>query len=144
MKTQKQTGSVPEFIQKITDEQMRSDCQELDKLFQKISGGAGVLWGTSIVGYGSYSYTRSNGKSYNFLSLGFSPRAKNITIYSLPGYNLDEETLQTLGTCSAGKSCLYIKRLSDVNLNILEKLLQKNFNEINGTHIDYKELRAQR
>ena len=142
MKTQKTTASVDEYIDAIADAQKRADCKQIDHLFQKISKQKGIMWGPSIVGYGSFSYTRSDGKSYDFLSLGFSSRAKNITIYSLPGYNLDNDaTLEKIGKCKAGKSCIYIDRLSDIHIGNLEKLLRENFDTINGTHIDYAEKR---
>lgn len=138
LKTTESDASVAEFIQSIKDEQRRSDCVQIDKLLSKIAGEKGKMWGSSIVGYGKYSYTRSDKKTYEFLAIGFSPRVQALTIYNLPGYDAHPDLMKKLGTYSNGKSCLYIKKLSDIDLAILETILTDGFRFVSGKHYDYK------
>ena len=137
LKTTATSASVENFINKIPDKQRREDCTTLDKLLRKITGESPKMWGASIVGYGIYSYTRSDGKFYEFMATGFSPRANALTIYNLPGYT-DNAAVQKLGTFKTGKSCLYVKRLSDINLGVLEQILSDGYKSVAGKHLDYK------
>lgn len=138
LKTTETNNSVNDFIEAIDDEQMRADCQKLDVLFQKITGEKGKMWGSSIVGYGKYSYTRSDNKFYEFMATGFSPRKANLTIYNLPGYDPGSEIMQNLGKYKLGKSCLYVKRLADIQIDLLEKILTDGYRFVAGKHLDYK------
>lgn len=138
LKTSETDASVLDFIAAITDEGRRQDCLTLNKLCEKITGEKGKMWGNSIVGYGKYSYTRSDNKFYEFLALGFSPRKQNLTIYNLPGYEPYADLMKQLGKYSTGKSCLYVKHLSDIDLSVLEKILRDGYQSIAGKHLDYK------
>lgn len=138
LKTTVTNASVDDFINSIVDEQRRNDCRSLMKLFERITGEKGKMWGSSIVGYGKYSYTRSDGHTYEFMATGFSPRAQNLTIYNLPGYNIHPDLMSKLGAYKLGKSCLYVKKLSDIDLEILNTILKDGFEFISGKHLDYK------
>ena len=138
LKTFETNTPVSTFLASIKDELRRADCIQLDKLLTKITGEEGKMWGGSIVGYGKYSYTRSDNKRYEFLAIGFSPRAQNLTIYNLPGYEIHPELMSRLGSYKTGKSCLYVKKLSDINLEVLGKILADGYHFVAGKHLDYK------
>ena len=138
LKTTKNNASVTDFINTVEDEQKRADCHAIDALCQRITGQPGKMWGSSIVGYGQYSYTRSDGKFYEFLALGFSPRAANLTIYNIPGYEGLPELVAKLGKFTMGKSCLYVKKLADIDVDVLEQILRDGYSQVAGKHLDYK------
>ena len=138
LKTHETDDSVVDFIHSIKEESVREDCLQLDKLFRKITGEGGRMWGKSIVGYGKYSYTRSDKKLYEYLAVGFSPRVGKLTIYNIPGYESHPDLMAKLGNYSIGKSCLYVKRLSDIDLKVLEQILHDGYQSIVGKHLDYK------
>lgn len=138
LKTQETDQSVEAFIAAIADEQRRSDCEVLDKLMQDITGEKGKMWGSSIVGYGKYSYTRSDNKFYEFMATGFSPRKAALTIYNIPGYEIHPDLMEKLGKYTNGKSCLYVKSLSDINIDMLRIILEDGYKSIAGKHLDYK------
>lgn len=82
------------------------------------------MWGPTIVGYGSYDYSYESGRTGSFLATGFSPRKTNLSIYIMPGYEDFSEILSRLGKHKIGKSCLYINKLADVDINVLEELIR--------------------
>ncbi len=138
LKTSENDESVNTFLHSIEDENRRNDCLKLHTLLEKISGESGKMWGSSIVGYGKYSYTRSDNKFYEFLALGFSPRKNALTIYNIPGYDAHRDLMKKLGKFKTGKSCLYIQHLSDINLDVLEEILKDGYSSVVGKHLDYK------
>ncbi len=112
------------FIAAISDDQKREDCKILLSLIEKISGYPPVLWG-KIIGYGTYHYKYDSGREGDSLRIGFSPRAQYLSIYIMPGYQDFDDELSRLGKHKMGKSCLNIKRLSDVNIDVLEEIITK-------------------
>ncbi len=125
LKTKKNNASVSEFLNAITDEQKRDDCKALSKLMSDITKAPAVMWGPSIVGFGSWRYTNTRGTSDWFL-VGFSPRKANITLYIMTGFTSCPDLMKKLGTYKTGKSCLYIKRLSDLDQGILKDLIKES------------------
>lgn len=125
LKTKKQSSGVQEFLADISDPEVRKDCQALAGLMSKITGDPGDLWGTSIVGFGEYHYRYASGRENDWFKMGFSPRKQNLTIYIMSGYEDKQELLDKLGPHFLGKSCLYIKRLSDIDMPTLEALLRR-------------------
>ncbi|AFN76035.1 hypothetical protein MROS_2805 [Melioribacter roseus P3M-2] len=123
LKTKPNKKSVKEFLNSITDENKKNDCRELAKLMEELSGDKPVMWGDSIVGFGKYHYVYKTGREGDWFRIGFSPRKQNIAVYLMPC--IEEKKLEGLGKYKNGKSCLYIKNLSDVNLNILKKVLKR-------------------
>lgn len=120
----KPTGqSVENFLDAIADESVRDDCAALVKLMKKVTGAKPEMWGTSIVGFGQYHYKYESGhEGYSCLT-GFSPRKQNISIYVMPGFAEQTDLQDKLGKHKAGKGCLYIKRLADVDVRVLEKMI---------------------
>ncbi|MEO1043140.1 MAG: DUF1801 domain-containing protein [Pseudomonadota bacterium] len=112
------------FIASVEDEQKRADCQELLEMMERVTGEPPVMWGDSMVGFGSYHYKYASGREGDYFLTGFSPRKANLTIYILPGgFEPFEEMLARLGKFKNSVSCLYIKRLSDVDINTLEGIV---------------------
>ena len=125
LKTQKTTASVTDFITTIEDEAKRKDCQELVNIFEEVSKEKPAMWGSSIIGFGTYHYKSERSKQEGDWPLtGFSPRKQNITLYIMSGFTDQKKLLEKIGKHKvSGGSCLYIKRLSDIDLNVLKMLI---------------------
>ncbi len=135
-KTKSTTVSVDSYLAAIADDTRREDCRVLTALMQRLSGHEPSMWGTSIVGFGQYHYTYASGHEGNSCLVGYSSRKGDISVYLLPG-NDDSGTgalLAQLGRHKMGKACLYIRRLSDVQLPVLEQLIARS---IAATHARY-------
>lgn len=128
------TGSDPvDFIQSIEDTRKRDESLQLLRLFQDITGYQAQMWGPSIIGFGKYEYHYDSGRSGTFFRTGFSPRKNQLSIYIMPGLERYSDKLAELGPHKTGKSCLYIKRLSDIQLSVLESLIRDSLD-----HMDEK------
>jgi len=123
VKTKVNNASVTDFLNSVADEQKRNDSFEILKMMKQVSKEDAKMWGTSIVGFGSYHYKGASGREGDWMLIGFSPRKQNITLYIMPGFDHYQELMKNLGKYSTGKSCLYIKRLSDVDVNVLKELM---------------------
>ena len=124
-KTQKTEISVANYIAAIEPAARRSDVQTLNDMMADITGWEPKMWGTSMVGFGEYHYKYESGREGDSYRLGYSSRAKAMSIYIMPGYQDFDDELSRLGKHSIGKACLYIKRLSDVDLDVLKEMLVK-------------------
>jgi len=123
-KTKKQNSGVAAFLADIPDEAVRRDCQALADLMSRITSDPGDMWGTSIAGFGTYRMRYADGHEAEWMSIGFSPRKGKLTIYVMDGFGGKQAMLDKLGRHSLGKGCLYVKRLSDIDLGVLEALLR--------------------
>jgi hypothetical protein len=122
-KTKPTTVSVQDFLEQVKDESVRDDCQELIRIMKKITGEDPKMWGASIVGFGRYHYKYDSGhEGYSCLT-GFSPRKQNLSLYVMPGFGERTDLLEKLGKHKAAKGCLYIKKLADVDIEVLKKLI---------------------
>ncbi len=124
LKTKKNKTSVKEFLDSIEDEAKRKDCRQIAKMMRAATGKNAKMWGTSIVGYDEYHYKYASGREGDFMRIGFAPRKQAITLYIMDGFEKYDELMAKLGKHKTGKSCLYIKRLSDIDVGILEKLIK--------------------
>jgi hypothetical protein len=124
LKTQPNDANVDTFISRIEHPTRKADANVLLELFSKVTKQTPVMWGDSIIGFGNYSYRNSKGE-YNWLMTGFSPRKSNLTLYVMQGFSTYSDELLTLGKTKHAKSCLYINKLSDIDLNALEQFLIK-------------------
>jgi hypothetical protein len=129
LKTKKNDASVANFIASIEDEQKRQDAQALLRLMQKVTGEKPKMWGASIVGFGEFHYRYASGREGDWLLTGFSPRAQNLTVYVMTGFAKQKPLLAKLGKHSTAKSCLYIRRLADVDAAILERIVEQGIAE---------------
>jgi hypothetical protein len=125
-KTIETTARVGDFIKGISDPVKRADCRALLKMMREATGKRAKMWGKAIVGFGRYDYKYESGRSGTFFLVGLSPRAQNIALYIVPGFTAYSALLKKLGRHSTGKSCLYIKRLSDVDTDVLATLIQRS------------------
>jgi len=124
-KTKPTTISVLTFLDACADEARRTDARVLAKLMQKITGNEPVMWGSSIVGFDSYHYTYESGREGDMPIVGFSPRKAANVLYGTIGFDGAEALLARLGKHSTGKGCLYIKKLAEVDMKVLEVLVEK-------------------
>jgi Domain of unknown function (DU1801) len=136
LKTKPNSESVREFLDKISDEQRRSDCQVVLKLMKKATGAAPTMWGSSIVGFGKYRYRYESGREGEWPVVGFSPRKNDLTLYIIPGFERFDDLMNRLGKFKTGKSCLYIKKLSDVDPDVLNDLINQSVQAMSEKRID--------
>jgi hypothetical protein len=122
-KTQPTQASVEDFLSGLTDPQQQADCRVLVELMQTATKAPPVLWGTAIVGFGQVHYVYDTGREGDWMLIGFAPRKANLSLYLSCALEAEHD-LSTLGKFTCGKGCLYIKRLSDVHLPSLKKLIR--------------------
>lgn len=127
-KTTETEASVDDFLNSVADEKKRADSFEVKAMMERLTGHPAKMWGPAIVGFGSYHYKYDSGREGDFLKVGFSPRAQNLTLYIMPGFGRYEELMQKLGKYKTGKSCLYLKKLEDVDKAVLEELIHESYN----------------
>jgi len=123
-KTKETNASVGVFLNTVADPQKRADCKAIAAMMRRVTGKRAKMWGPSIVGFDRYDYRYDSGRSGSFMMTGFSPRAQNIVLYVMPGFSKFGELLERLGRHKTGKSCLYIRRLADVDKKVLERLVR--------------------
>ncbi len=124
LKTQKNTSSVPLYINSIGDDEKRREAQVLLDFFKETTGASPKMWGESIVGFGEYIYHRSNGDEGEWMATGFSIRKSGPVLYSMPGYTEYPDLEKALGPHRRGKSCIYLKSLEGINMKVLKKLIK--------------------
>lgn len=129
-KTQQTKVSADSFLNGLKDKARAADSRVVLKLMQKVSGESPKMWGPSIIGFGTYHYAYDSGREGDFLRIGFSPRAQALTLYIMGGFPRYEALMAKLGKYKTGKSCLYIKHLSDVDLKVLEELILASWKEM--------------
>jgi hypothetical protein len=123
LKTQKSDASVDDFLNTTADETKRRDAFVILEMMRQISGSEPKMWGPSIVGFGDRHYRYASGREGDWFVVGFSPRKENLTLYLTFGGLEDIDLVKKLGKYKTGKGCLYIKRLQDVNLDVLKELI---------------------
>jgi hypothetical protein len=124
LKTQKNEGDVEAFLSGVENDTMREDSFELLEMMREITADEGAMWGPSIVGFGSHQFAYASGREGDWFEVGFSPRKQNLTIYIMPGFDRYEGLLEKLGKHSTGKSCLYIRKLEQVDRAVLRELVE--------------------
>ena len=125
-KTRATIASVTEFINSIEDRQKRADARKVAAIMRRVTGKRAKMWGSSIVGYGTYHYKYESGREGDFMITGFSPRKQALTVYIVAGFRRFDTLMGKLGKYRTGKSCLYINRLSDVDEKVLEQLIDRS------------------
>lgn len=126
-KTQKTDSPVEGFLKAVSPQQKQDDGFVLLAMMKEITGLAPKMWGKAIIGFGDYHYKYDSGREGDSFRTGFSPRAQNFSIYVMPGYKDYSEPLSRLGKHKMGKSCLTIKRLSDVDVGVLREIVADGF-----------------
>ncbi|MFQ5400826.1 MAG: DUF1801 domain-containing protein [Anaerolineae bacterium] len=133
-KTQPTDQSVTDFLHSVPDEKKRADCFQILELMRTVTGEAPRMWGDSMVGYGRYHYKYASGREGEWFLTGFAPRKQALTLYIMSGFDQYDELLGRLGKFKTGKSCLYVKKLEDVNLNVLQELIQQSVAHMKQTY----------
>lgn len=128
LKTKPTTQKAVDFLKTIEPEQKRIDSFALLELFQKITGEKPVMWGTSIVGFGMFHYkSERSSQEGDWPLVGFSPRKQNLSLYLMSGFAKNQQLLNKLGKYKTAVGCLYINKLSDVDLTVLSQIIEKSF-----------------
>jgi hypothetical protein len=125
LKTKPNSGNVEAFLESVDDEKKKADSIEILSIMKEVTGEEPKMWGDSIVGFGSYHYKYASGREGDWFIAGFSPRKQNITLYLMCDISILEDQLQVLGKYKTGKSCLYIKKLEDVDREVLKEMIRK-------------------
>lgn len=128
LKTKATPVGVDEFIDTVADESKRADANKIAAMMERISGCEPKMWGPSIIGFGQYHYKYASGHEGDMARIGFSPRKAQLVLYLADGFTGHAELMARLGKHKTGKSCLYIKRLSDVDVAVLEQLCTESLN----------------
>ncbi len=129
-KTVENEGSVSDFLSQVQDDKRRQDAISINELMTQITGQQPKMWGGSIVGFGTYHYKYESGREGDFMKIGFSPRKQNLSLYIMPGFDRYDDLLARLGKYKLGKSCLYIERMEDVELDVLQELILKSYDQM--------------
>jgi len=130
LKTRPTKASVTSFLNSIEDSGKRRDAKKVAAMMRRSTGARARMWGPGIVGYGTYSYTNSSNKECEFMLTGYSPRKQALTVYIMPGFSGFKTLMKKLGKHTTGKSCLYIKRLDDVDEDVLEELIDRSVRQM--------------
>jgi hypothetical protein len=136
IKTQPTSVSVDSFIEAVPDPQRREDAKKVRAMMERLSGEPATMWGPSIVGFGRYHYKYESGHEGEMARIGFSPRARELVLYMIGGFPRHQALMDRLGKYRTGKSCLYIKRLSDVDEGVLEQLATESLAYMRETYPD--------
>lgn len=135
LKTKPTNASVKKFLNSVTDKTRREDCFAVLEMMQDITKEEPAMWGSSIVGFGRYHYNYESGREGEWMITGFSPRKADLTLYIMAGFEIAPDLMKRLGKYKTGKSCLYVKKLADVDHKVLKELIQKSVKKMSGQRI---------
>ena len=130
LKTRATAASVTEFMNSIEDKDQRADCRAIAAMMRKATGKRAKMWGASMVGYGSYHYKYASGQEGDYFLTGFSPRRQATTVYIMPGFSGYDALMKKLGKYKTGRSCLYIRKLDDVDSSVLQQLIARSVTDM--------------
>ncbi len=131
LKTKPTKLSPAKFISQIDDEAIRKDCRTLLKLMKETTSKTPRVWSSSIIGFGEYHYKYDSGREGDWFVTGFAPRKRDLTIYIMNGFSKYDSLMKKLGTYKTGKSCLYIKKLENIDTGVLRQLVKKSVADMN-------------
>jgi Domain of unknown function (DU1801) len=133
-KTQQTEASVAAFLDAIPDDQQRKDAAAISTMMGRLSGEPAKMWGPTIIGFGRYHYRYESGREGEMCRIGFSPRKGQMVVYLVDGYEGKAAQLERLGKHKTGKACLYIKRLSDIRVDVLEEMVAESLEYMNAQY----------
>ena len=136
LKTKKNDQSVEAFLNAVENEAKRKDSFTILEWMKEITGEEPEMWGSSIIGFGSYHYKYASGRQGDWFTVGFSPRKQNLTLYIMSGFDQYETLLEKLGKHKTGKSCLYLKKIEDVDEDILKELIRQSVAHISESSLN--------
>ena len=134
LKTQENDASVDDYLNSVEDEKKRDASFKVKALMEDVTGEEARMWGDSIVGFGHYKYKYASGREGEWMITGFAPRKRNLTLYIMSGFEEYDDLLDKLGKHSTGKSCLYITRLEDIDMEVLRELVDKSVQHMKETN----------
>ena len=134
LKTKPNDKSVTDFLNSVENDTKREDSFTILELMKEVTGVEPIMWGDSIIGFGSYHYKYASGREADWFLTGFSPRVQNLTLYIMDGFEDYDALLGKLGKHSTGKSCLYVKHLENIDLDILRKMVEKSVAHMQATN----------
>lgn len=134
LKTQPNGQSVEDFLNSVENDTKREDSFTILELMKEETGAEPIMWGDRIVGFGTYHYKYASGRDAEWFLTGFSPRKQNLTLYIMSGFEEYDDLLGKLGRHSTGKSCLYVKKLEDVDQDVLRELVSKSVEHMKETN----------
>jgi hypothetical protein len=134
LKTQPNKKSVEDFLNGVENDTKRQDSFTILEMMKAATGEEPIMWGDSIVGFGTYRYKYASGKAAEWFLTGFSPRVQNLTLYIMDGFEEYDDLLGKLGKHSTGKSCLYVRRLENVDLDVLKDMIEKSVAHMQATN----------
>ncbi|MEM6643754.1 MAG: DUF1801 domain-containing protein [Bacteroidota bacterium] len=137
LKTQPNDMNVSDLLDKVLPQNKREDCIKLVKLMQEVTEEKPVMWGESIVGFGNYHFKYESGKELDWMLSGFSPRNQNLTIYIVGGFENQEDLLERIGKVKKSVGCLYVKKLADIDLSILEKMIRRSVETVKKRYAEF-------
>lgn len=135
LKTKPTVESVSDFLKRVEDKGRRDDCLTVIDIMKDVTKEEPTMWGSSIVGFGRYHYKYESGREGEWMITGFSPRKNDLTLYIMGGLDAFPDVMKRLGKHKTGKSCLYIKKLADVDLKVLKELVEKSVKKMAGKRI---------
>ena len=135
-KTKPTGASVDDYVASIADKARRTDCRRLIRMMARVTGEPPRMWGASIVGFGTYHYRYDSGREGDFFLTGFSSRKADLSLYVMTGFASFPALMAKLGRHRNGKSCLYVRRLADVDLEVLEELVRRSVKEMRERHAE--------
>jgi len=130
LKTKPNDKSVDQFLKKVENPTKKEDSFKILEIMKELTKEEPIMWGDSIIGFGSYHYKYASGREGDWFRVGFSPRKQNLTVYLMTGFEKYKEILNNLGKFKTGKSCLYIKKLKDVDIPSLRELILESFKNL--------------
>jgi len=134
LKTKPNDRSVTDFLNSVENDTKREDSFTILELMKEATGVEPVMWGDSIIGFGTYHYKYASGREAEWFMTGFSPRVQNLTLYIMDGFDEYDALLGKLGKHSTGKSCLYVKHLENINLDVLREMVKKSVAHMQATN----------
>jgi len=134
LKTSPNEGSVVDFLESVAHEKKKQDSYQILEMMQKITGEKPIMWGGSIIGFGSYHFKYASGREGDWFLTGFSPRKQNLTLYIMSGFAEYDELLSRLGKYKTGKSCLYVNKIEDVDTQVLMQLVKLSVDHVSATN----------
>ena len=129
-KTKPTKASVAAFLNSVAHDKRREDGKKMLAMMRRITGWKPRMWGPTLVGFGHYHYKYASGHEGDYFITGFSPRKAALTVYIMPGFSRYKDLMGKLGKYKTGKSCLYINKLEDVDLKVLEKLIRASIKDM--------------
>ncbi|MGJ3241071.1 MAG: DUF1801 domain-containing protein [Anaerolineae bacterium] len=134
LKTKPQANDPYAYLEQIEPEQKREDSLAILRLMEDVTGEPPVMWGDSMIGFGSYHYTYASGREGDWFLTGFAPRKKNLVLYIMAGFDEYDNLMERLGKHKTGKACLYVNKLADIDLDVLRELVAQSVEHMKQTN----------